>query len=66
MITHKDGTVVAMVPLQTLEMISKIELHKYFAFAYAQTPKSEHELDEIRDHITKNVDVKLAIQTQSS
>lgn len=61
MITHKDETVVTMVPLETLEMVSEIELHKYLAFGYAQTPKSEHELDEITDHIAQNVDLKLAI-----
>ena len=42
MITHKNGTVVAMVPLETLEeMASEIELHKNLAIGYAQAMRGE-------------------------
>lgn len=42
MITHKNGSVVAMVPLSTIEeMTNEIELHKNLAIGYAQAMRGE-------------------------
>ncbi len=42
MITHKNGSVIAMVPLSTIEeMASEIQLHKNLAFGYAQAMRGE-------------------------
>ncbi len=41
-ITHKNGSSVAMVPVDTLEMlIQEIELHKNLAIGYAQALRGE-------------------------
>lgn len=42
MITHKNGNVIAMVPLNVLEeMKNEIELHKNLAIGYAQAMRGE-------------------------
>lgn len=42
MITHKNGTVIAMVSLETIEeMANEIELHKNLAIGYAQAMRGE-------------------------
>ncbi len=42
MITHKNGSIVAMVPLSTIEkMESEIELHKNLAIGYAQAMRGD-------------------------
>ncbi len=42
MITHKNGSVIAMVPLSAIEnLANEVELHKNLAIGYAQAMRGE-------------------------